>query len=130
MIALDTNVVVRFLTRDDAAQAERARKLIENNAVWLTKSVLLESEWVLRYSYGFPSERILGALSGLLGLSNVMVEDAEQVSQALEWHASGMDFADALHLAGAGRSVAFSTFDQKLIKKARGLSVGLTVATP
>jgi len=54
MIAVDTNVLVRFLVRDDAKQAARAAALIQANEIWVCKTVLLETEWVLRSLYGFP----------------------------------------------------------------------------
>jgi predicted nucleic-acid-binding protein len=74
--------------------------LIETNEIWLCKSVLLESEWVLHSSYEFEPEEIQRALRGFLGLPGVKVEDSEQVARALDWHSVGMEFADALHLAG------------------------------
>ena len=59
IIALDTNVVVRFLTNDDAIQARRARRLIEQNEVVIPLTVLLEAEWVLRAAYGFNRRKFM-----------------------------------------------------------------------
>ena len=66
MIALDTNVLVRFIANDDAVQAKRARLLIEKGPVFVAKTVLLELEWVLRGAYDLDRPTILKALLGLL----------------------------------------------------------------
>ena len=116
MIAVDTNILVRFLTNDDKKQAELARRAMRDNEIWLSKTVLLETEWVLRYSYDFDPRQILGGFRALLGLSNLRMEDPAQVTTALNGYAAGLDFADALHVAGA-QPWPFYTFDQKLIKK-------------
>ncbi len=51
MLAVDTNVLVRLVTRDDPDQARRAFALFKRERLWIGKTVLLETEWVLRYSY-------------------------------------------------------------------------------
>jgi predicted nucleic acid-binding protein len=56
MIAVDINVLVRFLVRDDAMQATRAAALTRADEIWVSKTVLLETEWVLRSLYGFSPE--------------------------------------------------------------------------
>lgn len=122
MIALDTNVVVRFLVNDDAAQARRARALIERNAVFVPATVLLETEWVLRGGYGLPRAEVVRLLRALLGLPDLSTDDPQRVARALEWHAAGVDFADALHLAGSAGAERFATFDEKLVKAARKLN--------
>jgi hypothetical protein len=66
VIAVDTNILVRFLTNDDKKQAELARKAMRDNEIWLSKTVLLETEWVLRYSYDFDPRQILGGFRALL----------------------------------------------------------------
>lgn len=118
MIALDTNVIVRVITRDDAAQARRAAALMKNDSLWVSKTVLLETEWVLRYTYEFEAAAINGALSKLAALENLTVEDAPSVDLALEWHLAGMDFADALHLASSGGAAKLATFDRRLARAA------------
>ena len=126
MIALDTNVVVRFLVNDDAAQARRARALIERNAVFVPATVLLETEWVLRGGYGLPRAEVVRLLRALLGLPDLSTDDPQRVARALEWHAAGVDFADALHLAGSAGAERFATFDEKLVKAARKLNAART----
>lgn len=101
MRGIDTNVVVRFLTNDDKRQAKAARAAIEGGDIFVATTVLLESEWVLRSGYGFTPERIINGLRSLAGISGVTIEEPIRVAQALDWMAGGMDFADALHLAGS-----------------------------
>lgn len=118
MIALDTNVVVRFLAGDDPEQFAKAKRIFERENIVLTTTVILETEWVLRYAYGFKSLDITEAFERLFGLPQVLVESQETVHQALTWHRKGLDFADALHLAQSSSCDAFVTFDKKLIKNA------------
>ena len=124
MLAVDTNVLVRFITRDDAAQAVIARDLIAKNAIFLPKTVLLETEWVLRSLYRFPAIAIAGAIRAFVGLPNVQSEQPAVTAQALDWFTQGMDFADALHLASAEDCEAFATFDRKLARAARKVGAG------
>lgn len=122
MRALDTNVVVRFLTGDDRRQAARARRAIEAGDIVIATTVFLESEWVLRSAYGFTAGRIADAFRGVAGLPGVSVEEPAQLAQALDWMSAGMDFADALHLAKARGCTAFLTFDRRLTKLAATLT--------
>lgn len=120
MISVDTNVLVRLLTADDQAQAREARRLFEEESIYITKTVILETEWVLRYAYAFDAEAIARAFKTLLGLDQVTVEDSQQVAVAVTALLQNMDFADALHVAGSRRHV-FATFDRKLSKRARAV---------
>ena len=122
MKAVDTNVLVRFLVRDDKKQAQRARKVIEQGPVFIPKTVLLETEWVLRYTYEFESTAVAEALKKVCGLKQVAVEEPSLVTQALSWHAGGFDFADALHLASSSTVQSFYSFDQALVNKAKEVS--------
>jgi len=124
VIAVDTNVVVRLLTGDDARQTERASALFRTDEVWLSKSVILETEWVLRSLYHFRGRQLSAAMLALTSLATVRVEDPAAVSKALEWTTLGMDFADALHVASMGESARFVSFDEKLVKRAKGLGMG------
>ena len=121
MIAVDTNIVVRLLTGDDARQTRQASALFKTEEIWLSKSVILEAEWVLRSLYRFRGAQLAAAMQALTSLPMVRVEDPAAVSRALEWTTLGMDFADALHLASRGKSARFMTFDEKLVKRAKAL---------
>jgi predicted nucleic-acid-binding protein len=122
MLAIDTNVIVRYLVRDDQSQAERADDLIGNNRIWIAKTVLLETEWVLRDTYSIERRRIADILRAVAGITTVQVEDEVEVASALDWFAAGMDFADALHLASSARAREFATFDQKFVARAARLT--------
>jgi predicted nucleic-acid-binding protein len=74
MTAVDANVVVRLLTADDAKQAGAAKALFRRQPVWIAKTVLLETAWVLRSLYGYQQSVIREAFVKLLGLKNVEVE--------------------------------------------------------
>ena len=121
MLAIDTNLIVRYLVGDDAGHAVRARRLIDNNDVFVCTTVLLETEWVLRSVYGFSVARCARALSGFAGLPRVSLEDAAAAAMALGWMRQGMDFADGLHLAGAAGCEAFISFDRDFAKAANAL---------
>lgn len=127
--AVDTNVVVRLLVGDDAGQARRSRAVFAGGPVLVTTTVLLETEWVLRGAYGIEPARIAALLQALLGLPDVSTDDPAAVSAALDWTAAGMDFADALHLAGAGGAERFVTFDRRLVRAAKRLT-NLNVSLP
>jgi predicted nucleic-acid-binding protein len=119
MIALDTNVLVRVLTRDDPAQTGVAVALLERGDCWIPKTVLLETEWVLRYTYELDRARLYGTLLRLLGYRGAEIEDRAGVVQALSWYRQGLDFADALHLASSVSAARFVTFDRKLFRSSR-----------
>ena len=121
MIALDTNVLVRFLTRDEPREAARARTLIEGGGVLVAKTVMLETAWVLASAYKFRPQAITAAFRALLGLPEIEIEDAPAVARALDWYAGGIDFADALHVASCSQAEGFATFDRALRRKAGGV---------
>jgi predicted nucleic-acid-binding protein len=127
VIAIDTNVLVRYVVWDDAVQARRAGKLIEGNQVVVATTVLLESEWVLRSAYGFDRAGISLAFRRFLGLPNVSPEAAAAVEAALDSYDAGLDFADALHLASTPKASGFFTFDRGLLKKAKRSSIAVHV---
>lgn len=119
MRAIDTNVVVRYLTGDDAAQAARARAAVDADDVFVSTTVLLESEWVLRSVYGFANQDVAAALRAFAGLPTVLIESPVLLAEALERVDLGMDFADALHLGAAGHCSVLLTFDTGFIEAAR-----------
>jgi predicted nucleic acid-binding protein len=125
MLAIDTNVVVRYLTNDHPEQSPRARLLIDGQAVFVPTTVLLEAEWVLRSAYGYGQTEIVKALRVFGGLPTVEMEEAALVSSALDLVEAGMDFADALHVATSAHCTGFATFDRKLTRAAQAAGHGL-----
>lgn len=118
MRAIDTNVVVRYLTDDEPSQSARARAAIDAGDIFVSTTVLLESEWVLRSAYGFSSQQVAAGLRGLAGLPTVTVKSPALLAAALKRAESGVDFADALHLGSAARCEALLTFDRRFIEAA------------
>ena len=80
MIAVDTNVLVRYLVRDDAAQAEAARELLEDLSVerpgFICREVMVEVVWVLDRAYGFARGQIATVVDGLVTTASLVVEEA------------------------------------------------------
>jgi len=127
MRALDTNVLARFFVDDaDDAQAAKQRPaavaaLSERSFVSMT--VLLELEWVMRGFYELSMREISRVLRALASIEHVTLEDRGAVLVALDAFDKGLDFADALHLARSSRASGFATFDQRLAKRAKGLGL-------
>ena len=122
MIAVDTNVVVRLLTKDDRAQYLKSLAVFQAPSIFISDTVILETEWVLRFSYSFEPDDICQALSQLLGLPNLQVTNSNRIYQALQWHRSGVDFADAFHLASCQQCSILYTFDEQFIRSTGELS--------
>jgi len=122
MTSVDTNLIVRLLTRDDEAQYQKAYTVFQYGEVFIPDTVFLETEWVLRYAYDQSSKDIIKGFRNLLGLPNVQCAFPEALSNALTWTASGMDFADALHLSNSPNCEELKTFDKAFVKKAKGCS--------
>jgi predicted nucleic-acid-binding protein len=124
MLGIDTNVLVRFLVRDEERQFVRAQKLLRSEAergepVFVSQLVLLETEWVLRSRYGLSKAAILGTFSGLLDSIELHIEGEPSVEQALfMWKNSGAEFADCLigvrHFES--RCSATASFDHRALK--------------
>lgn len=128
MLAIDTNLIVRYLTGDHPRQSARAKALIDRQDVFVATTVLLETEWVLRSVYHFSAPRVVEALTAFAGLDHVRLEDGPRVARALQWSSAGMDFADALHLAAAGDCDGFVSFDTHFVAEATALGANVRLA--
>lgn len=124
MLGIDTNVLVRFLVRDDEVQFDKARKLIKREVaagrrIFVSQLVLLETEWVLRSSYGLPKNLIIDTISRLLDTTDVRFEEEPVIEEALFiWKDTTADFADCL-IGAQNRRLgcrATATFDVKASK--------------
>jgi len=131
LIALDTNILARYLLDDEPAQARAARRLLAEakSEYWIPVTVVLELASVLRKADA-PRRLVMERLRDLLSLRNVRAQNADLVFQALRWAAQGMDLADALHLVLSGKAERFATFDEALVKQARKLGVQPPVSAP
>ena len=123
VIAVDTNVLVRYLVRDDAEQAEAARVLLEGltpgRPGFICREVAIEVVWVLERAYRFPRVQISDVVVELIATDSLTVEAADDVARAaLRYRHGGADFSDLMILAAAGRSGArpLYTFDRSLAR--------------
>jgi len=121
MLGIDTNVLVRYLVRDDEVQFEKAHRLIKREvsagkAVFVSLPVLLETEWVLRSRYSLKKVEIAEAISGLLDATEIQFEAESVIEESLKfWKDSMADFADCL-IGAHNRRLgcrATATFDAK-----------------
>jgi predicted nucleic-acid-binding protein len=124
MLGLDTNVLIRYLVRDDETQFEKARKLIRRETaagrpVCIGLLVLLETEWVLRSRYSLTKPEILGVFTSLLDTDDLRFENEPTIEEALYlWKDATANFADCLIGAQNRRMgcTATVTFDAKAAK--------------
>lgn len=126
MIALDTNVLVRVITKDDIDQARQAAELLRGpGPFWIARSVVLELGWVLgsKRGYGYTAAEVSRALGAVVRLRGVTVEDGQIVDEALRLHATGLDLGDAFLLASAPEGAVVATFDARLVSAAGGYDV-------
>jgi len=127
MIAVDTNILARYLLNDDRKQAQIAAAIVEGDEdLTAPVTVFLELVWVLE-SCGNTRAEVARALRLLLGLPNFKPREAESLWFALASFDRGMDFADALHLALSAADKKFVTFDRHLAKLARNIGTSLPV---
>jgi predicted nucleic-acid-binding protein len=129
MIAVDTNILVRYAVKDDHKQTVTATDYLRNNDCYILKTVLLELAWVLssQAGYGLSRNVVAERLRHMCGLPTMTVEDASAVAQAIIWFEQGMDFADALHLASSTSCSGFATMDRRMTATASRVAVGYKV---
>ncbi len=120
MIALDTNVLARFLTQDEPDQARAASDLISDLTVdspgFICREVLVELVWVLQRSYKFSRTDISSVLEGLLSASELVIEEADAIGSILQlYETKGFGFSDLMIRQAARRSGShhLATFDKK-----------------
>jgi predicted nucleic-acid-binding protein len=105
MPALDTNVLVRYVVQDDSGQLAAAKRLIgrcvaEGQSLFVSVTVALELEWVLRVSFGYVKDDVLQVLSNLFSAAELTFESERALEVALQLYREGSaDFADCLHIA-------------------------------
>lgn len=121
MLAVDTNVLVRLIARDDTQQVHRAEQFVSEGA-WVSNLVLAESIWVLESVYELTKPQIRTAILMLLEHQRLILQEADAVRVAVaEFSAtSGVGFTDCLVVAIAKKKghIPVGTFDKKLSKLA------------
>ena len=131
MIGIDTNVLVRYIAQDNATQSALATRLLEQECSPSTPGfvglvVLLELVWVSETCYGASRAEIANIVRRILGIRQLVVEDAEIAWRALRlFESSKADFADCLveRMAAAAGCTAVMTFDKAAAK------AGMTLLT-
>lgn len=125
MIGLDTNVLVRYIMQDDAAQAAKATALVETldaeRPGFVSLVSIVELYWVLTSCYDLTEAQVMQALEILLRTKEIVVDQAEQVLRALRACAGGKaDFADCLieRTAAAAGCMRTITLDMKAARHA------------
>jgi predicted nucleic-acid-binding protein len=121
MRAVDTNVLVRLLTRDDAMQVAAAERFVKAGA-WVSHLVLAETTWVLTAVYGCSSGQVATAVEMLLSHQQLTLQDADTVTAALDHFRSrpALGFSDCLilEIARSAGHVPLGTFDRDLARLA------------
>lgn len=125
MIALDTNVLIRFLVKDDEAQSEKARALLERAIdtgipCHVSDIVICEAVWVLQSGYRFGKSEVADVLQRLIQVRALSFSNPDRIGRALDAFRSGKgDFADYLirERARAAGCEAVATFDKALLKE-------------
>jgi predicted nucleic-acid-binding protein len=120
-VAVDTNVLIRFLVEDDSGQTAAVGRLARAYHIVIPPTALLEAEWVLRRVLGLQRARILAGFERLLGLQGATFLEREAIEMAMRALADGCDFADALHAALATGVDVFATFDRDFARRAKSL---------
>ena len=120
MIAVDTNVLVRYLVRDDPEQAEAARALLQSatavRPAYVCREVVVELIWVLERAYGYSRERVATILEELVATEGLVVEEGDDMARAaLRYRSAAAGFSDLMVLSAARRAAALPlyTFDRK-----------------
>lgn len=117
MKAIDTNLLVRVITKDDPVQTRLAQATLEGS-VFVPHSVILETEWVLRSRYDWARHRIAIDLRELLDVGTVNVVEPELLRWAIHRYEEGADLADMLHIVASVGREAFVSFDVGLAGEA------------
>jgi predicted nucleic-acid-binding protein len=128
--AIDTNVLVRLKLVDNSEQSRRANALLANHILFVSKTVLLETEWVLRSVYKLEPTVIAGYLQTFLEFPVLEFEDYDVVQLSVDAMKDGMDFADALHLFSAKECDQFFSFDKNFRQAAQAHNNAVEVIAP
>ena len=119
MRAIDTNGLVRLITRDDPRQTESAEDFVQNGA-WVSVLVLAETSWVLASSFELPPSDLANVIEMLLNHRNLVVQEHEAVADALQLFRvrPSLGFSDCLmlNLARKAGHLPFGTFDRYLAR--------------
>ncbi len=117
MLSADTNVLARYLVRDDEKQTETADSTVRGG-VHVSLTVLMETSWLLSSRYGFDRKTIVRLFDVLRVTDSIWIAEEDQLDWLMARYSSGADFADLIHLIAARGQTGFATFDKNLRKRA------------
>lgn len=121
MTALDTNVLVRYLTQDDEAQFQKVLQLLNRKRAtfFVCDLVLAETDWVLRSLYGWTSGEVADAFAKLTTIHNLAFENEARLRSSLKALREGADLADELIVRSCRHygAKAFVTFDKEIVRR-------------
>lgn len=118
MIAVDTNILVRLIVGDDPDQVRRALALSTQDTFFVSLTVLIETEWVLRSRFDMAREEIVAALWALGDLVPLVFEHDRDARWAIERYARVGELADYVHIVAARAVGRFATFETRLARRA------------
>lgn len=134
MIAIDTNILARFYVQDakddPGLKQHKLAARIMGEEIFVSHTVALEFEWVLRGAYRLDRSTIIKTFEHLQGLGSAIIEHDSAMTDALRNYQHGLDFADALHLAAARHCAGMATFDKDFAKLAKRLNLTPPCLTP
>ena len=123
MISIDTNILLRYLLKDDPALFPRALDIIAANDCFVSRAALTEVVYTLESYYRSSRAKIGRALDALLSLQRVSIEDGAVTERAVSWYKGGMDFGDAMIAASSHGVARIDTFDRDFARFARKLRI-------
>ena len=127
MKSLDTNILARFFIDDvedpQALKQRPASILAMSDRSFISVTVVLEFEWVMRGFYKMTRAEITRVFNALVGITHITVEDRTAVLAAIDVYQHGLDFSDALHHAKSLRCTTLLSFDKAFAKRAKGLAL-------
>jgi predicted nucleic-acid-binding protein len=126
LIAVDTNIMIRLAMRDDEDHYQKVIALLEEHQFFISNTVQLEMEWVLRSRYKQSCEEIANFFTLLLQKNKIDCENEQELMNAICGYRLGADFADALHLSHT-KSLYFYTFDERFCKNAIKIGIAPSI---
>ena len=130
MIAIDTNILARYLLNDDFEQSKAATRLLGGRElIDVPVSVWLELVWVLQVN-DCSKQEIIRGLRHIIGLPSIRPRALDVLLYAMRWYEQGIDFGDALHLAMSARSERFASFDKAMARMAARIGALPRVTQP
>ncbi|MDR0578073.1 MAG: type II toxin-antitoxin system VapC family toxin [Candidatus Accumulibacter sp.] len=122
-VAVDTNVLARLATGDDAREHRAVVEALATRPWRVFLTVILETEWMLRSRYGYAPRQFADFVEWMNGSGRIHLEQARTACKAVAYHRAGMDFADALHNIAQADGEPFLTLDKALRRKADKLNL-------